>query len=339
LRRQRLGVGSEEAVMTSTIRRILCPIDFSETSFRALDHATDLARRRDADLTVLHVAARTMPPLSALAAGTGDAIEGGVRDQVRHDLLEELQRACAQATTGVRVVYEVDEGHVAGLIAERAARADLVVLGTHGHGVVEDLVLGSVAERVLHKSPCPVLAVPPASERPRDSGFQHILCALDLSPTSDAVLAHAVALAREGGGQVAVLHVVEVWQGVASSDIHLEVGGYLRREEEEARKRLLRLQTAADASLVDGEALVVKGRAGKEIVRVAKEREFDLIVMGVEGRDAVGRFFFGSTARHVVRHASCPVLAVRGLKRREVARAGDVAGALAEPVGSGRSNI
>src|SRR4051812_4660420 len=168
--------------MPFTIRRILCPIDFSETSLHALDQAADLARRRDAELTVLHVAARTLPPLSSLATHVSGAIEGGVRGQFRHDLMEDLQRAVAPVTAGVRVVPAIEEGHVAALIVDRAARADLVVLGTRGHGALEDLedlVLGSVAERVLHRSPSPVLAVPPASARGA-TRFQRILCPLDL---------------------------------------------------------------------------------------------------------------------------------------------------------------
>jgi nucleotide-binding universal stress UspA family protein len=187
---------------------------------------------------------------------------------------------------------------------------------------------------VLHKSPCPVLAVPPASERRGVVPFGRILCPLDFSPASATVLAHAVALAREGAGRVTLLHVVETLAAIAPNDLHLGLGEYLRRQEDEAREQLRRRQGAEDASVLETEPLVASGRARTEILRVAKQRGFDLIVMGVDGRDAIGRLFFGSTARHVVRHAPCPVFVVRGVAGKGGADlAGEqVAGANAESV-------
>jgi nucleotide-binding universal stress UspA family protein len=295
------------------IRHILCPVDFSETSGRALHHALELARRRGARVTVMHVAARTLPPLSALGAGTSAAMEGGVREGLRHDLLEELQRFVEPAAKGVPVAYEVDEGNVVGSIVERAAHADLLVLGTHGHGEIEKLVLGSVTEKALHKAPCPVLTVPrPEQSPPPAASFKRILCPLDFSAASDEALAVALAMAREEDGRVTLLHVVEGALGeMSADDLHLDLGGYLKQAEEQARERLRRTMSGEDARWYDDQPILAVGKAHSKILSVAEERNSDLIVIGVHGRGALDRLIFGSTARHVVRGASCPVLSVR----------------------------
>lgn len=299
--------------MSISIHRILSPVDFSETSRRALLYALDVARRRGAEVLVVHVAARTLPPLSALGAYASAALEGGVREQLRRDLLEELQRFVEKDAEGVRVTYAVEEGNVVASIVENARRADLLVLGTHGHGEIEKLVLGSVTEKILHKAPCPVLTVPPAdTARPAAAGrFERILCPLDFSPASTNALRHAVDLAKDAEGRVTLVHVVEGLFRDQASDLHLDVGGYLVKAEAEARKRLRDAVSPEDARWLDGEPLMARGKAHGEILRTAEERRSDLIVMGVHGHSGLDRLLFGSTARHVVRGASCPVLAVR----------------------------
>lgn len=301
---------------TASIHRILCPVDFSESSRRALEYALDLARRRAAEVAVLHVAARTLPPLSALAAYASAALEGGVRERLRRDLLEELRRFVEPVGRGVPVTYAVEEGNVVGSIVEMAAQADLLVLGTHGHGEIEGLILGSVAEKALHRAPCPVLTVPRAAvaRSGASATFAHILCPLDFSPSSNDALGYAFALAREADGRVTLLHVIEGLLGEKPMDIPLEVGGYLERARAEARERLRAAVRPEDARWQEGEPLVATGKPHAEILRAAEERHSDAIVMGVHGQTGLGRLLLGSTARHVVRAAPCPVLTLRSQK-------------------------
>ena len=298
--------------MPVNIDRILCPVDFSDTSRRALHYAFDMARLRGAEVTVAHVAPRTLPPLSALAAYTSGAVDPGVREGLRRDLLEELRRFVEPIAKGVRVDCIVEEGNVVDTIVALAARADLLVLGSHGHGALEGLILGSVTEATLHKSPCPALTVPPSENAPETPiAFKRILCPLDFSPASEAALPYAVALARETEGRITLLHVIEGLLGEKPVDLPLEVGSYLDSVQERARERLRAALSGDDARWLDGEPLVASGKAHAEILRVAGESGADVVVMGVHGQTALGRVLFGSTARHVVRGAQCPVLTVR----------------------------
>src|SRR5262245_9541999 len=298
--------------MQLAIDRILCPVDFSDTSREALRYALELARPRGAEVGVVHVAARTLPPLSALGTQASEAVEPGARAGLRRDLLEQLKRFADPLVDGVRVAYLVDEAGVAETIVALAARSDLVVLGTHGHGEIEKLILGSVTEKVLHKSPCPVLTVPlPGSGSRARRPFRRILCPLDFSPPSQEALRYAVALACDAEGGLVLLHVIEGLLGEKPRDLRVDVQGYLDDAQRNAQARLRATLAETDARLLDGEPVVATGRAHAEILRVAEECGADLIVLGVHGQTVLDRVLFGSTARHVVRAAPCPVLSVR----------------------------
>ena len=83
------------------------------------------------------------------------------------------------------------------------------------------------------------------------------------------------------------------------------------KEREEALQRRLQEVVAGAPRFLRVESLMTHGKPWREVLRVAAERESDLIVMGVQGRGAADLLFFGSTTQHVVREAPCPVLTLR----------------------------
>jgi nucleotide-binding universal stress UspA family protein len=123
-------------------------------------------------------------------------------------------------------------------------------------------------------------------------------------------------MAQEADGQLTVLHVVgnefENADDMASSvsDAGMTIGSFVKQREEALRRRLHEtVATAPDFCSV--ESLMTHGKPWREVLRIAAERQSDLIVMGVQGRGAADLVFFGSTTQHVVRDASCPVLTLR----------------------------
>jgi nucleotide-binding universal stress UspA family protein len=88
----------------------------------------------------------------------------------------------------------------------------------------------------------------------------------------------------------------------------VDIGGQL---EESATRELPKLGAREECAGLDVEEVLVHGDAAGEIVRVARERDIDLIVISSHGRTGWGRMIFGSTAESVVRHAHCPVLVVK----------------------------
>ena len=86
---------------------------------------------------------------------------------------------------------------------------------------------------------------------------------------------------------------------------------YVRLSEAEALEQFRRTLPHDAATWCRPQTIVASGKPYREILRVARERDARVIVMGVHGRSAVDRFFFGSTANQVVRTASCPVLTLK----------------------------
>jgi nucleotide-binding universal stress UspA family protein len=288
-----------------SIRRIVCPVDFSDFSQHALTHAAALARWYDAPLTVLYVHRVGLPP-AALAPGMGpvgtDVLLLSQAEKAQ--FIQDLQRFAAIAgTSGVTVDFKVLEGEIVGAIGEEAAGADLLVVGTHGRSGFERLVLGSVTEKLLRKAPCSVLTVPPASDAPEAPRlFARILMATDFSDESVRALQYACSLAQEANAALTVLHVI---------DVPVEVAHLSPQITDAARTSLAQAVPASVADWCTVTTRLETGRSYREIVRVATEEQTGLIVLGAHGRGAIDRAFFGSTAQHVVRQAHCPVLAVR----------------------------
>ena len=138
------------------IRRILCPIDFSDESRQALAHATAVARWYGAAITLLHVShpeAFTNPPLLFDDLPRGPAmIESALQAAA-----DEMPKWSASVTAaGVAVETLVERGYPVQRILTRAAAlpADLVVVGTHGRSGFDRFILGSVTEKLLRKAPC-----------------------------------------------------------------------------------------------------------------------------------------------------------------------------------------
>ena len=299
------------------IRRILCPIDFSEFSRRALDHAIAIARRYRSTVTALHVF--TPVPVPAFGPGPLGFEPILLTDVDREQLLADTKAfAAAESAPGIAVDAILREGHTAGEILTQATdmKADLLVIGTHGRSGFERLVLGSVAEKVLRKARCPVLTVPRQLPDAVPSGplFRQIVCAVDFSECSMHALKYALSLAREADGCLTVLHVLapELVDPVGLGEEHVSLAALLLQREEKARQLLENAVPQNAAASCKVESVLVHGKAWREILNVAADRHSELIVMGVQGRGAADLLFFGSTAHHVVRQAVCPVLTLRG---------------------------
>ena len=144
--------------MTSDIKTILVPVDFSSNSKRALDYAHTLATRLGASLHLTHVC-----EVPALGSGSMDAYAIAYTNwsqQLGDEAERELVRM-VPALAGVPVSTEVLFGNPARAIVTAATnrKTDLIVMGTHGHGPLMHALMGNVAERVVRTAPCPVLTV------------------------------------------------------------------------------------------------------------------------------------------------------------------------------------
>lgn len=281
-----------------SIRQILCPVDFSAHSARALQHALAYAACFGARVSVLHV------------HGSADLLRFADRDRLAGELRAFVVGVVAPDSDVEWRLEEASDVRRAILSRACASRADLVVMGTHGRSGFERLLLGSVAERVMRTSSMPVLVVPPNAPAPTLGEWRcsRIVCATDFSSGSSAALSYAAHMAYQTGAALTVAHIVEL-PDQFEDDVPVDLTPYRLARFERARTAL----TAAMAELppgVHGDPLLLAGRAGREILRLASEQLADVIVMGVHGRGAVDRMVFGSVTEHVVRRAVTPLLSV-----------------------------
>ena len=309
-----------------TIERILCPIDFSGSSERALDYAAATARWYEARLDVLHVH-HELPVVDIIPSLSPNPAEQLAARDDTHAQIQELAAGLVQRVEGTGVLVDLavkDERDVHRGILDYAAErdSDLIVMGSHGRSGVERWLLGSVTEKIVRRARCPVLVVPPQSSEAAapagDVEFDSILCAVDFSDGSRAALAYATSLAEEADAQLTILNVIEVPPELEEHDFASPFDVNQVRAEAQARRldRLRALVPEAAREFCEVHAVVSEGSAYREILREALGRRSDVIVMGTQGRGAVDRLVFGSNTSQVVRAAQCPVLTVpTGVKR------------------------
>lgn len=295
------------------IRRILCPIDFSEASRHALAHAVAIAKWYESQITALHViqvARFPQPPI--LLAGIQQPGPADMRE--RRSIEEELRAWLEPAhRAGVKADVLVDEGRAATHIVGHAnsRQADLVVMGTHGLSGFERFMLGSVAERVLRTARCPVMTVPPTAQTTAKIPYTRLLCPVDFSDSSLAALRFAFSIAKEADANVTVLHVFDWPVDDELLVQRFDEPEFRRLVEEQTRARLEALVTDDVRVWCKPTTEIAYGKPYREILQAAAADSADLIVIGVRGRNPVDLMLFGSTTNQVVRRASCPVLTLK----------------------------
>ncbi|WP_352432544.1 universal stress protein [Pyrinomonas sp.] len=141
-----------------------------------------------------------------------------------------------------------------------------------------------------------------------------LLLPTDFSECAERAIPYATWLARIAGSRIICLHVIEPivpvvgYAGLVESVPLADISESL---EESAARELPKLTERDEFAGLEIEEMIVHGEAATEIVRIAKEKRVDLIVISSHGRTGLGRILFGSTAEAVARHAPCPVLIVK----------------------------
>jgi len=293
-------------------RRVLCPVDFSRHSERALRQAFAIARRYESALTVLHVED------VMLGAARAELHRRATLVDTSHDELLDFVHDVGGHEPGVDV--RITAGDVVRGILDHAKHesSDLIVMGTRGRSGLARAILGSVTEGVVRQSACPVMTIPPASEMPSTTGefepYDPILCASDFSPSCRKALGLAISLGQETDARLSLIHGLQLPQvesGVMPMSFPMPIPIDFAEFRKDALARLERGLPDDAEFRCRPEAVVVEGHPADAILQIAQTENVKLIVMGVQARGTVDRLLFGSTTRLVMQAALCPVLSIR----------------------------
>ena len=295
-----------------TLHRILCPVDFSEPSKRALRYALAIARWHESQIAVLHVEDLLLHAATIEAGGYPELTERHYQE------LRDFIDAAGGKNRKVRVHIATGRG-VSGILEHATReRSDLIVMGTNGRSGLARAVLGSVTEGVVRQATMPVLTIPPSADaREVDDllPFDSILCASDFSAACKQALELAIVMGQEADARLILLHALQLpnWDpGMAPVPFPVSARIDFSAFRKDALARLKRGLPADAVFRCRPETLVVEGRPADAILETADRENVKLIVMGVQTRGALDRLLFGSTTRRVMQAATCPVLSIRG---------------------------
>ena len=145
--------------MTAQIKRILVPIDFSDCSLASLRYAAGLAKQLDASLTLLHVIDSLVAPPEMEYVHLNIKDFNAERERHANNKLAALAQKEVDPTVPTTPLLRHGAPWEQIKDTARERKADLIIVGTHGHTGLKHLVLGSTAEKVVRMAGCPVLVV------------------------------------------------------------------------------------------------------------------------------------------------------------------------------------
>jgi nucleotide-binding universal stress UspA family protein len=276
------------------VGRIVVGVDGTTSSEQALRWAAAHAGRTRQDVHAViawHLAVAYDGPVVDDYDWSGEA--AGALSKTVENVLDEPEAR--------RVVQHVTEGHPAGVLVDASRDADLLVVGSRGHGGFAGLLLGSVSQHVVVHAACPVVVV--HGRRPATG---RVVVGVDGSPGSERALHWAVRQARSTGS---VLHAVLAWE------VPLAYGLTARPDPDWAAHGQHTLATAVADALGEGPAPevvqdVVEDSPAEALLRAAEDA--DLLVVGSRGRGGFSGMLLGSVSQQVAAHAACPVVVHRG---------------------------
>jgi len=301
-------------------RRICVPVDPTPLSERALPLAAAVALRAHSVVDLAHVvfsaALGTELYGAAVATEEIDTLKRAGRERLGQ-LARPLQRQ------GVHTAITILEGSIAKALADHveATGVDLVVMTTHDHKRLEDLLLGSVSRSIARHVHVPVLLVPAEESGATDQAdvtVRHILVALDGSPLAAEVVPHVRQLAATMGARVGLVSVLEPSGRLLPQDVLAPQAAngpaalavvpesVVRVERMEAVDGVAR--SLRSAGLEVGVDVIAGDDVAAAITEHAHQHDADVIAMTTHGRGALGRLMAGSVANAVLRSATIPTL-------------------------------
>jgi nucleotide-binding universal stress UspA family protein len=282
-------------------RRILFPVDYSESCNALAPYVKDMARRFPSELTLVHAYG------IEYSRHSGQTVADSVLvDEAESAQEQRLRQYAMEAFPGQHIECLVKLGDPACVIESIVQHqgTDLVMLPTHGRGPIRRFLLGSVTAKVLHDLTAAVWTVagPSLVNQTPAVPYRSILCALDDSDEAEAVLKASAVFAGAYDARLSLVQVVES----PPPSLDIDVSSYRRGLIEAAQFRLRELKgtVGIDAPDVVIDAVVTEG-----VLQEARRQKADIIITG-RGRVQTRVSRMWSHLYRLVRESPCPVLSI-----------------------------
>jgi nucleotide-binding universal stress UspA family protein len=289
----------------------LAPTDFSDQSRASVRMASRLAVRRETDLVLLHCLESAVEDTSwRHLLEVPDNMRAHFWRAAKRRLEAFFEEAVPIDARPREVEYRVELAFAEDGIRDDIEEfdPDMVVMAPTGKGRIAGALLGSTTERIVRGSSAPVMVVPEGIDL---ETFDRILAPVDFTGCSERSLQMALALAREYGAHLSILHAYDLPVGetpLFPSRLSAETLEDFEQREESS------LETFLDHFDLEGVECTEQLRVGvphRTIREVADEENSDLVVMGTHGRRGFERLFLGSTTSKMLRDPPCPLLTLR----------------------------
>jgi nucleotide-binding universal stress UspA family protein len=276
------------------IKKILIPIDFSETSMLAIEHAGFTAQLFKAELVLLHVVEKHWEQFSIVAPE--------LRVSPPSDLMNTIEKKLGEVATTIRSKYGVKSttvlttGNIFNeiLSISKEQSVDLVVMGTHGTSGFVEFFIGSNTFKMVTQSDCPIISVQVHSNR---LGFKEILLPIDDSAHSRQKVNHAIVLAKHFASKIHIL-------GLADSDDETERKKF-EIKLDQIEEYIKKCDLPYSRKTVDG-----KNQA-KTSYDYAKSINADLIVIMTDQDENITGRLMGTYAQQIINHSKIPVMTIQ----------------------------
>jgi nucleotide-binding universal stress UspA family protein len=280
-------------------RRIVYPVDYSDTCRAIAPFVKDMLERYSAQLTLVHAYAQDGLSFVDLPVATPD-----LPQQIRDFELARLSEYVQELFPGVQADVFAEFGEPGAVIQDVIQRqgCDLVMLPTHGRGVVRRMMLGSVAAKVLHDSSCAVWTATATALAGRKQNCRNIVCASDGTDEARSVIVAGAALAKSYGAKLSVVHVLTIPPMTMEIDVAAIRTDLLRAAQGQLRETVGQLG-------VDADHAVIEGSISYSIHDWLTEHKADLLVAG-RGHAGEGLGRVWSNLYSIVRESPCPVLSI-----------------------------
>ncbi|WP_319244523.1 universal stress protein [uncultured Propionivibrio sp.] len=290
----------------ASLQRLLVATDFSQMAGCAIERAVRIAKFTGAHLHLIHVLTPALlDKLQQLSEGVSPETNGNLLDAATNKLQTLAGKIREQH--GIPVGSHVASGSLVTSITNcaNALRADLLIIGFCGASLMRHFLLGSTAERLTTKAPCPFLVI----KNPATDAYRSVLVPVDFTEISLRSVLSARLITPEN--EISLLHAFEApfegklrYAGIGKDTIRT----YRTAARQEVIHKLRGLCRQAEIPIQRANFLAIHGKPSLHILAQETLRKCDLIVMGKHGEGMFENLLVGSVTRQVVTKSRCDIL-------------------------------